>query len=118
MQLLKEFQIILTDEPQAAAVRAVLKDLGYPLSLAFSRAELGEIREKSYYDAVKRLESVSTVGRMVSVNPALPTYTLEEFIQAHIAPPKTPAQIELEKLEAQADELNKQIAALRTAINQ
>lgn len=41
---------------------------------------------------------------------------LQAFLEDFCSPKKTPAQLEMEKLEAQAEALNKQIAALKSSL--
>lgn len=93
------------------AVRGVLKEFGYPIFHGFAGAT-----EMQGYDCAFIESDGSSVARSKSTQNRTPLITLAQFIERQGTPPKTPAQLELEKLEASAEELNKRIAALKQTI--
>lgn len=106
----KGFAIAITNYTEMQAIRAVLVEFGYPLYSGFEAAT-----ETEGYPYV--IDTNGTAGAQRTFHSgARDVLTLQEFIERQAVPPKTPAQLELEKLEEQANALNAQIAKLKATI--
>jgi hypothetical protein len=116
MSHLRNVKIKFNNVHEMRAVRAVLKEFGYPIFAPFESSDSVE-----HYDCVviepDLALSEEGVGRgRVRNLEAIDSLTLEQFIARQAEPVLTPAQKELAKLEAQADALQKQIATLKATI--
>lgn len=102
----KNFSIKMDNVTEMVAIRAVVKAFGYPLYEGFERAT----KDESYAAVI--YEDGDSVQRTTRSSPD--SITLQEFIERQA---KTPAQVELEKLEEQVSQLNKQIVSLKATIS-
>lgn len=112
----KDFVITVNSEAEMIAVRAVLIAFDYPLYEGF-RTTIDLMSNHSFrrFDCV-RFEGAGCARSMLASTYGLRKMTLAEFIEQQAIPVKTPAQLELEKLEASATELNARIAALKASL--
>lgn len=116
MKLLEEFEIGVATNAEAFIARSTLIALGYELTQKFMDAPLENLCDSFSYTVIRKYARRPDVVRAYFPSGIRELYTLKEFVEAHIVPEKTPAQIELEKLEAQAEALKQQIATLKSTI--
>ena len=115
----KDFYITAATAAEMFTVRAVLKELGYTIYPHFERSSLKDMMSNATmrFTGVRAGDGPNgacrTDGRYFGQNKPV---TLAQFIEQQFAPVKTPQQVELEKLEASVEALNKQIAALKATI--
>jgi hypothetical protein len=98
---------------EMCAIRAVLVEFGYKLYYTFEAADTTEGFDYVLVNYAHRGFAERTTSYN---NPCEITYTLAEFIDKQAIPVKSPAQLEVEKLEKQVDEMTQQIAKLKTTI--
>lgn len=113
MQLTKPFEIRIRNTQEMLTARGVLKALGYNMYRPFLEARTME--DYDYITIDERGQICRGNGAVFGTS-RLRFDTLQEFLNATFAPEKTPAQVELEKLEAQAEALQQQIATLKSTI--
>ncbi|QNR53923.1 hypothetical protein phiK7A1_135 [Pseudomonas phage phiK7A1] len=115
MSHLRNIKIKFANATEMKAVRAVLVEFGYPIYTGYETAT-----ETQGYNCaqVENYRQPTTVARAkvdADHEPAT-VLTLEQFIARQAIPLQTPTQVELAKLEVQADVLNVQAKALNDQI--
>lgn len=115
MSHLRNVKIKFANVTEMKAIRAVLTEFGYPIFAPFKAATDVGTYNCVHIENVKTLDAVGR-GCVHSAYEEAEVLTLEQFIARQAIPTETPAQKELAKLEASAEALNKQIAALKATI--
>ncbi|QNR53924.1 hypothetical protein phiK7A1_136 [Pseudomonas phage phiK7A1] len=110
------FYIPAANSAEFFILRATLRELGYPIFHQFANADPKDLSKNwsmNFKGARLAHDGVARAGEALYADN---TVTLAEFVEKQFVPVKTPAQLELEKLEASAEALNKQIAALKASL--